>query len=414
MPSTMLPEDPQALWRTMLDSNDPFKFSEACARFSAMLARGVDGIPEGVGRTVARRLSYLELPQSRKAELPDMVCHAFSAALSLLCELTSQRRADLNDIREELLRHSKDEDGLLARIIRILSADFKWTSGGGSAFVHGCFLLSTAAMGEHHLTFAMWEAGLIPVIGLRLLRALSATDRRVLETGEEPNDLMGTSWQPFASAAVRLLRVLVVDEAEGVRSVADPAFFKGLWSDKQQPDLIVDATLAALEERLIKTGGALAVQQLDVDGLVVLGSIAITVPEQQRRLLSNGSLSLAIALLKLAGLDDQATEVGLWYIAELCDERYPGHPRVYRGQLETLHLEDVAVKAVASHFWSNHIRQQALRLMRLIGVTELQFDEMVSDCRAGVTPAMKAKARAKAEAEATVKAKIDAVEVSWK
>lgn len=204
-------------------------------------------------------------------------------------------------------------------------------ASGGAAFVHACHLLAHLADGDEDVAQKLVDLKVLDLVSTRLL---SATVPHITRTGPWNHDhalvdQLGTEWHPFATAATCLIASIVCEDDVGRYRIANPNLFRPAWVMRQRPQVIVDACSAALERSLLLDGGSLVAHQLHLACLRALARIAWFSPEQGRRAIAAGGLSLGVKVLNIRGNDEQAVLVALRFISQLIlSSPVPQHRRL--------------------------------------------------------------------------------------
>jgi len=307
------------------------------------------------------------------APLPAAAREAASALLSALVDLMRCRPADVAFVRELL---ASDTDGLHGSYQQLLGRPTGWlarvlelmgsigcggidANAGGAAFVHACHVLALAVDGDDEMCKRVRNAGGLAVIGQSLLWATTGGTR--LDFGAPPSEeLLGTQWMSFATAAVRLLEVLVNAQDPDRFLISNPDHFQPVWVRHSRPDRLVDACLAAMQRSLNRELGCMVAQALHLSGLRTLGWIAHLSNEQARRIMCHNGLSFGAALLAIPHIDEEATTCALWYLAELSASSNLGQRR-----LKDLDVASAAERALQRYPRSGAIQHEALRVLAI-------------------------------------------------
>ncbi|CAE8616332.1 unnamed protein product, partial [Polarella glacialis] len=213
---------------------------------------------------------------------------------------------------------------------------------GGAAFVHACRTLELLVRGDEELAKALHQQRLLAAVGQRLLAGTTGGERD-LRTGKAPEELPGTSWQPFANAAVVLIDALVSEKDPDRFSIANPELFRPVWMRYHRPEPVVDGCIAALERSLFREGSAMVASQLHVAGLRALTQLARLSKDQAERILLSNGPSIGVEVMRLAGYHEEATSVSLVFLVQISGGAF-AHNRLKAAGA------DVAAKEAATRF----------------------------------------------------------------
>jgi hypothetical protein len=267
------------------------------------------------------------------------------------------RDTNITFIRWLLNIDTEKPNGLLANILEIMGT-VGAEAYGGACFVHACLFLASAVEGDEDLCNRFRKAGVMGTVSQCLL--WGTTGGMTRDHGAPPSaDELGTEWNSFATAAVRLLEVVVTARDPDRFTISNPDLFQPVWVRHSRPDRIVDACLAALERSLNREGGCMVVQSLHISGLQTLGHIAHLSRDQARRIICFNGLTFGPAVLAIPHIDEESTICALWYIAALSN----AHDLLATRRLTEMNAASVAEQAMARYPRSPVIEHEASRVL---------------------------------------------------
>jgi len=329
----------QDLLDAIRNADDPAAVSLAGAGLASHLHRNLKCAPANTADVLSSCIAGLgESAVKESRSLQGTERDAISSLLVSLLELVLARAEDAEHVRSLLLAQKSIEGPtLLGTFLAVLSGPGARclyfsnnrpsrvmhrelpcveppgvsNSSGGAAFVHACQLLAALAREDRELAKVLACAHVLDILGGRLLHHLGSDGRG---PASEPEDV-GTSWLPFATAAVGLVDALVTIEEEDRLQLANPSLFRAGWVRYERADELVDAVVAALYRSLQHEGGSLVAQQLHLSGLRALQYIASHSENQAHRILSSNGLSLGVKVLGIVGTDEEAALVALRFLS---------------------------------------------------------------------------------------------------
>jgi len=369
---------------TIRHTDDPAAVSLAGATLASHLHRDLQCAPAYAADILSSRIADLGVSAVEESRsLQGTERDAISSLLVCLLELVLARAEDAEHVRSLLLAQKTPADGptLLGALLAVLSGPGARclyfsnnrpsrgahrelpcveppgvsSSSGGAAFVHACQLLTALAREDRALAKVLACAHVLDILGGRLLHQLGSDGRG---PASEPQDV-GTSWLPFATAAVGLIDALVTMEEEDRVHLANPSLFRAGWVRYERADELVDAIVAALRQSLQHEGGSLVAQQLHLSGLRALQYISSHSENQAHRILYNNGLSMGVKVLGIVGTDEEAAIVALRFlsaVAAMC-------PLSHRCLAEHGALE-AAERTMARYPRSPTIEVEAKRVMQ--------------------------------------------------